>query len=114
MGRTLSLSMGIVDQLPDGGLLHVVLQVLPAGISGNPEHVFGGVLVGVGSLVSDQCLTGEFLDGTNINNTVLILNSATVTLQAIPEPSCFAVFGIGACGLVLVRRRRTATQRSAA
>jgi len=67
-----------------------------------------------GSLLDDQLLTGELLDGTNINNTVLILNSATVTLQAIPEPPCFAVFGIGSCGLVLVRRRRTATQISTA
>ena len=67
-----------------------------------------------GDSLDDQFLTGEVLDGTPINNTVKILNSGTVTLQAIPEPSCFAVFGIGACGLVLVRRRRTATQRSAA
>ena len=65
-----------------------------------------------GSSLDEQLLTGELADGTAINNTVKIFESATVTLQqAIPEPSCFAVFGIGSCGLVLVRRRRTATQR---
>ena len=57
-----------------------------------------------GSLLDWGILTGELLDGTPINNTVKILNSATVTLQAIPEPSSFAVFGIGACGLVLARK----------
>ena len=67
-----------------------------------------------GDSLDGQLLTGELLDGTDISNQVHIYESATVTLQAIPEPSCFALFGIGACGLVLVRRRRTATQRSPA
>ena len=67
-----------------------------------------------GSSLDDQLLTGELADGTAINNLVSISHSGTVTLQAIPEPSCFAVFGIGACGLVLLRRRRTGRQRSAA
>ena len=67
-----------------------------------------------GSPLDHQFLTGELADGTTISNTVHIYAAGTVTLQAIPESSCFAVLGIGSCGLVLVRRRRTATQRSPA
>ena len=67
-----------------------------------------------GSPLDHQFLTGELADGTAINNLVSISHSGMVTLQAIPEPYSFAVFGIGACGLVLVRRRRTGRQRSAA
>ena len=45
--------------------------------------------------------------GAQIN--AAVLSSAV----SVPEPSSLAVFGIGACGLVLVRRRRTGRQRSA-
>ena len=36
-----------VDQLADGGLLPIVLQMQPAGFLRHPEDVFGAVLVGV-------------------------------------------------------------------
>ena len=64
--------------------------------------------------LANEILTGTLLDGTAINNQVWILHSGTVTLAAVPEPSSFAVFGSAACGLILVRRRRTGSQRSAA
>ena len=38
---------GIVDQLADGGLLGVGLQVRPAGVWRHPEDILGGVFVAV-------------------------------------------------------------------
>ena len=67
-----------------------------------------------GSFLDGESLTGELADGTATNNTFYISSSGKVTLQAIPEPSSFVVFGIGACGLVRVRRRCTERQRSTA
>jgi hypothetical protein len=43
----LDLGHRIVDQLADGRLLGVVLQMRPACFLGHPEHVLGQILVGV-------------------------------------------------------------------
>ena len=101
-------SLIVVSRLQPGLCLHII----PGRLGSDFNYAYG--VYTDGDSLDDQLLTGELLDGTAINNEVYIYSSGTVTLQAIPEPSPFAVFGSGTCGLVLVRRRRTATQSSAA
>jgi len=56
------------------------------------------------SLLDNPILTGFLADGTAINNTVYIDESATITLAAVPEPSTLSLLTLGT--LMLLRPRQ--------
>ena len=88
---------GVVDDLADGGLLGVGLEVRPAGLLGHPEDVHGPVLVGV-LRVGPLVLLGVELG-------VLLLEGVGDVLEEDQAQDDVLVFGGVHVAPELVRRR---------
>jgi len=82
-------------------------ETAQTGINGG-RHIRGDVWFDDGSLSSTTANFNHDFDPSNYRGNDIGIRVASITANAVPEPSTYALFGIGALALVVVYRRKVA------